>query len=139
MVETAGNAVGAVGDTDNTYRYATLNGVHLALPTVGGVTSSPYGSGGIGYYQPGTTVGSSPATTGSNALNATYNDLLAVWDAYNGTGTGIATNGTPSGWQANDYWSATPSASGHASVRLSAGFVLDVPDSYSVYVALQVL
>ena len=35
MPETTENAVGAVGDTDNTYRYATLSGVKVALPTIG--------------------------------------------------------------------------------------------------------
>ena len=133
VVETAGNAVGAVGDTDNTYRYATLNGVHLALPTAGGVTSSPFGAGGINNYEPGTAIS-------GTAVNATYNDYLAVWDAYNGTGVGAtAIGGTPSGWQASYYWSATPSASGHALVYLSAGFVFDFTDGGDLYVALQVL
>ncbi|MEI6029310.1 MAG: Ig-like domain-containing protein, partial [Betaproteobacteria bacterium] len=75
--------VGGGGDTTDTYRYATINGVHLALPTAGGVTSPPYGAAGINAYQPGTAVGSATASNGSNAENATYNDLLAVWDAYN--------------------------------------------------------
>ena len=129
--------VGGGGNTTDTYRYATLNGVQVALPTAGGQSSPPYGSGGISNFQPGTTVGSSPATTGSNAVNATYNDLLAVWDAYNGTGTGVIANGTPSGWQASAYWSATPSASGHAIVNLNLGYV-DFSLTFR-YVALQVL
>ena len=62
-----------------------------------------------------------------------------MWDAYNGTGTGTIANGTPSGWQANDYWSATPSASGHAFVVLSLGYVYDYTDFSTLYVALQVL
>ena len=47
----------------------------------------------------------------------------------------------PSGWQANNYWSATPSASGHASVHLYLGYVYDYPVThYAAYsVALQVL
>ena len=141
VVENPGNGVGIVGDTDNTYRYATLNGVHLALPTAGGVTSAPFGAGGINNFEPGTAVGSSPASTGSNAVNATYNDLLAVWDAYNGTGVGsTAIDGTPSGWQAHSYWSATPSASGHADVLLLGGHVVGgTADDINLYVALQVL
>jgi hypothetical protein len=131
--------VGGGGNTSDTYRYATINGVHLALPTVGGVTSPPYGSGGIDNYQPGTAVGSASAANGSNAVNATYDDLLAVWDAYNGTGTGTGATGTPSGWQASSYWSATSSASGHAGVYLDFGGVLDYYDSLTSYVALQVL
>ena len=125
--------VGGGGNTTDTYRYATLNGVHLALPTAGGVTSPPYGAGGINNYEPGTAVG-------SNVVNATYNDYLAVWDAYNGIGVGSTEiDGTPSGWQADYYWSATPSASGHADVYLYVGFVGDDTDNLDGYVALQVL
>ncbi len=131
--------VGGGGNTSDTYRYATINGVHLALPTAGGVTSPPYGAGGLGSFQPGTAVGSATAANGSNAVNATYDDLLAVWDAYNGTGAGVSfADGTPSGWLANHYWSATPSASGHAYVALTFGGVFDV-NAYVNYVALQVL
>ena len=97
--------------------------MHPALPTVAGVTSSPYGSAGLDAFEPGTAVGSATPANGRNVANATYNDLLAVWDAYNGTGVGsTAISGTPSGWQANSYWSATPSsASRHAYVSLSDG------------------
>ena len=131
--------VGGGGNTTDVYRYATLNGVHLALPTVGGQSSSPYGAGGINNYQPGTPVGSSPASTGSTAVNSIYSDLLAVWDAYNGTGTGTNINGTPADWQANGYWSATPWASGHATVGLYDGYVFPLSDTYNTCVALQVL
>ncbi len=132
---------GGGGNTTDTYRYATINGIKLALPTVGGVTSPPYGSGGINAYQPGTAVGSATVTAGngSNAVNATYDGLLAVWDAYNGTGTGTGATGTPSGWQTSYYWSATSSASGHAGVYLGNGGVNDHLDGTDRYVALQVL
>ena len=140
--EDISGVVGGAGNTTDIYRYATLNGVHLALPTAGGVTSAPFGASGINFYQPGTTVGSSPASTGSNAANATYNDLLAVWDAYNGTGTTANnfTSGTPGGWPANNFWSATPTGSvNHASVDLSNAQVTNLPDTVTIYVALQVL
>jgi hypothetical protein len=131
---------GGGGNTDNTYRYATINGVHLALPTAGGQSSPPYGAGGINNYEPGTSVGSSPASAGSSAVNSTYNDLLAVWDAYNGTGVGVDyNNGTPAGWQPSGYWSATGSASGHVGVDLYNGVVYDFNDNGGSYVALQVL
>ncbi len=130
---------GGGGNTDNTYRYATLNGVHLALPTAGGQSAPPYGAGGINTYQPGTSVGSSPASAGSNVVNNTYNDYLAVWDAYNGAGTSINIDGAPAGWQPSSYWSATPSASGHAFVCLGNGLVYDAYDAYAYFVALQVL
>ena len=105
--------------TTDTYRYAWINDLHLALPTVGGLPSTPYGPAGLspygGYaYQPGTAVGSATPANGSNAENATYNDLLAVWDAYNGTGSEGGTDGGPPGWPRWGYWSATPSSSGHA-------------------------
>jgi len=41
---------------------------------------------------------------------------------------------TPSGWNANNYWSATTSDSGHANVNLNNGNVND-----NKYVAVQVL
>ena len=78
------------GDTDNTYRFATLNGVKLALPTVGnGVDRIVYGEEGHG-YQNGTRIS-------GTASNPTYDDYLAIWDAYNGTGTGTDMDGTPGG------------------------------------------
>ncbi|MGI9211150.1 MAG: Calx-beta domain-containing protein, partial [Methylococcaceae bacterium] len=128
--------VGGGGNTYDTYRYATINGVHLALPTQGD------GRTGISnvYSANGTAVGGSPASVGSAAINPTYDDLLAVWDAYNGTGTGKRDNGTPPGWSDSYYyWSATPSASGHANVGLLNGLVNDYYDYYNAYVALEVL
>ena len=119
-------ATGGGGNTTDTYRYATINGVQLALPTHGeaSVTTG---------YRPGTAVADGATS------NATYNELLAIWDAYNGTSTGTGSNGTPSGWQANYYWSATPSSYGHAYAGLGNGYVGDSNDTVSGYVALQVL
>ena len=109
------NADGLYGTTD-VYRYATINGVHLALPTAGGVTSPPFGANGIDHYQPGTAVGS---VDGRNAVNATYDDLLAVWDAYNGTATTRFLGGLPQGWKVYaGYWSATPGDSVSTSISL---------------------
>ena len=135
---------GGAGNTTDTYRYGVLNGVHLALPTVGGV-SAPFGVNGISALQPGTSVGSSPnAATGSNVVNSTYNDLLAVWDAYNGTGTTTGVSGRPADWQTRHYWTATLSSDGHAGVGLStangsAGYVYNNFDNTDHYVVLQVL
>ena len=48
--------------------------------------------------------------------------------------------GVPSGWSGGDrYWSATPSASGHASIRLSTGYFRDEFDGYNYCVAFEVL
>ena len=127
-----GNA--AADDTTDTYRFATINGVNLALPTANGGVAYPQG---INAYQNGTSYTDAGLTT--NGTTSSFNDLLAVWDAYNGSGTGTGINGTPAGWQASLYWSATPSASGHAVVGLSNGSVYDGIDYNTVYVALQVL
>ena len=134
---TVANADGANGTTD-IYRYATINGVNLALPTVGGESSPPFGPSGISAYAISTYQPGTAASLNSTTVNATYNDLLAVWDAYNGGGTGTGTNGMPAGWGALDYWSATPSASGHAYVSLRDGSVMDFWD-FLGSVALQVL
>jgi hypothetical protein len=130
---------GAGTNTTDTYRYATLNGVKVALSTYGGPLD---GSGnaappqGINTYQNGT------AVSNTTTDNLTYNDLLAIWDSQNGAGTSTNYSGVPTGWQAADYWSATPTSLGHANVHLNYGFVYNIPDNYvgnPLYVALQVL
>jgi hypothetical protein len=93
--------------TSDVYRYALMNGVKVALPT-SGVPSSVNPASDPTYYQPmGTIIGSDP-NVGSNAINATYNDLLAIWDAYNGTSTSMRGAALPSSWQVADYFSSTP-------------------------------
>ncbi len=47
--------------------------------------------------------------------------------------------GVPSGWDNRYYWSATPSASGHATVYLARGYVGDNFVNGSGYVAFEVL
>ncbi len=127
--ENGAPVVGTDGDTDNTYRYATLNGVKLALPTVGdGSTRIDSYS-----YRPGTAVS-------GTANNPTYDDSLAIWDAYNGTGTGMRMDGTPPGWDdVSSYWSATPGASDHAGINLVTGFVDLASDFSGFHVAVEVL
>jgi hypothetical protein len=138
VLETAGNAVGSVGNTDNTYRYATINGVQVALPvygsTMSGINASP-----TGVYKNGT------AVDNGTQNNSTYDGLLAIWDAHNGNGTATDTNGSPPGWAgdwANGYyWSATPTgAEAHAAVYLRSGYVATRTDEFfSHFVALEVL
>jgi hypothetical protein len=85
-----------------------------------------------GGYRPGSKV------TG-NTANSAYDDYLAIWDAYNGTGTRTGMDGTPGGWGDGPYyWSATPSASGHAGFSLSGGYVNSHDDYSIVYVAVEV-
>ncbi len=119
---------GGDGNTDNTYRYATLNGVKLALPTVGNGDDFMDSLG----YRKGTAVQ-------GKANNPTYDDYLAIWDAYNGTGTGRDIDGTPPGWGGTFYWSATPAASGHAGIGLYGGYVGYGSDGSDTYVAVEVL
>ena len=136
LSEVNAGTTGTGTDTTDLIRYANLNGVKVALPTHGGAL---LGVNAVTGFQTGTAVGASPdRLDGSNATNATYDDLLAIWDAYNGTGTGININGTPSGWQNDYYWSATPSAFGHAGVHM-IGYVYPGGDNDGISVALQVL
>jgi Ca2+-binding RTX toxin-like protein len=122
---------GGNGNTDNTYRYATINGVKLALPTVGN------GDDFIGSGEYGDRKGTAVQGT---ANNPTYDDYLAIWDAYNGTSTGTDIDGTPPGWYVYFYyWSATPAASGHAYFVPSYGFVNYDVDYKGFYVAVEVL
>jgi hypothetical protein len=117
-------------DTTDVYRYATISGIKLALPTANGGNTYP---GGIGFLQPGTS-----AALGDTS---TYDDLLAIWDTHNGPGTGTDIAGVPPGWRSDAYWSATPavSFSGHAYVHLYTGTGTDTGDNALIYVALQVL
>ncbi len=45
----------------------------------------------------------------------------------------------PSGWNANNYWSASPTSSGHANVNLNNGNVNNNNDTNNKYVAFEVL
>ena len=127
-----GNA--AADDTTDTYRFATINGVNLALPTANGGVGYPQG---MDVYKNGTAYTDAGAST--NGTSSSFNDLLAVWDAYNGSGTGANINGTPAGWTAYRYGSATPAASLHAHVNLSSGYVSAAYENGNLSVALQVL
>ena len=144
---------GGAGNTTNTYRYATINGVHLALPTSNGLgtngLNNPLVDTGVNGYYPQGIGNNQPSTSYTDAVSSngttssTFSELLAIWDAYNGTDVGSTSiTGMPSGWEYTRYWSATPSALGrHASVDLVTGKVEDTYDTYgySYYAALQVL
>ena len=135
---TATNPNANTTGTSATYRYATINGYKVALPTVGDTTLTTGD-------RTGTAVGSNTPANGSNAVNSRYDDLLAVWDAFNGVGTTTtgAWNGTPGTW-GNDVLLAADSTgtSNHASVRnQSNGFVYfsEAPEGSFYFAALQVL
>lgn len=127
---------GGVG-TNNTYRYATLNGVRLALPTINGEQAIA-----VGFNATGTSVGSNSSANGDPSLNPNYDGLLSIWDAYNGTATTQFLGGLPQGWKAYaGYWSATPgdSVSTSISLDLGGGYVSQSNKAYVGYVALQLV
>ena len=120
--------------TNNTYRYATINDLRVALPTTGGMDVSPYGPNGLAHLQP------DHASITGNMLNTDYNDLLAIWDAYNTrvNAIGYAMDGTPPGWYADTYISATPSTEVDFSrLRIYDAYTFD--GNWSGAVALQVI
>lgn len=111
------NYDGIYGTTDD-YRYGELNGVKLAVPTIG--------SGNVNvstaFY----------LTT----MMPTYVDLAKIWGTYN---TGYQTFGIPANWpKVEYYWSATVSTNGHAQL-IPNGLVGGRDDSANSYVAFQVL
>jgi hypothetical protein len=84
-------------------RMFTINGINLALPTVG-IDPLPAPSTQMN----GTAWSASSFMSSSTSnSNPTYDDLLAVWDAFNGKGTGQNYQGAPTGWSADSaYWTA---------------------------------
>ena len=126
---------GVVGaSTNNTYRYATLNGVRVALPTIGGGNSLPFGPNGIESLQPNTSVV-------LNEINNAYDDLLAIWDAYAAWNNSYYSgyygwNGAPPGWSGDSYISATP-GNYMSAVRVYDG--LTFQGNWGATAALQVL
>jgi Ca2+-binding RTX toxin-like protein len=131
---------GTVGSsTDDTHRFANINGVKLALPRLGTNASNGLING--------------TALADPSQVNSSYDDLSAIWDAYNGTfagsyaskglnssnrGTGDATSGAPSAWVNDSYISATPLGGEYAFLRLYDGLV-EPHANWAMNVALQVL
>jgi hypothetical protein len=116
-------------DTTDTYRYATINGIRLALPTVGGVL--PYRGTSINSF----------------GINVVYDDLLAIWDSKNGIDSSEKKAGESVGWGEDDYkfWSSTLT-----STNMHSDFTFytlennnirttNTSDDASRYVVLQVL
>jgi hypothetical protein len=87
--------------TSETYRYATLNGVPLALPTMGLLgkdlsdpTALTDAKDWMYIVQASTAIGSVEGE-GDNTINPLYDDLLAIWDAHNGTAISAVQIGEP--------------------------------------------
>jgi hypothetical protein len=127
-------------NTTDAYRYATLNSVNVALPTVGFTPLSANG------FQNGTSVGSATPGNGSNSVNSTFDDYAAIWDAYNGTSTGFNISGVPSGWageaapSSTPYWTASKGDYNPHHVWYFNGNNQDsFADTTSQYVAMRVI
>ena len=149
LAQVTAGTVGTGTDTTDLIRYANLNGVKVALPTANGGVAYPQGLG----QQNGTSY--SDAGPGTNGTTGTFNELLAIWDANNGTGTGAGSAGAigaPAGWQTIDvigfgtvrYAAATPEidfftgGEDHAAIFID-GTALAWSDQFALHAALQVL
>jgi hypothetical protein len=101
-------------------RTFTINGVNLALPTLG-ITPPP----AIPTQMNGTVWSASDFRSSSNPdSNLIYDDLLAVWDAFNGTSSGQNDQGTPPGWDADlAYWTANAASGPNQYVANMHGLV----------------
>ena len=115
--------------TNDTHRYAVINGVKLALPEIGADLT---GVSAGGYRLPGTSISNTQDT------NNTYDGLFAIWDAHNGAETGTGSSGVPPGWSNDSYVSATPFQSEHAFIRIYDGLI-EPHANWGMNVALQVL
>lgn len=136
------NPAGPTADTTDIYRYGTLytstgSAVQVALPTKGD------GGTNTSYLADSTSIGNSTLQLGSNAVNSSYDDLLAIWDAYNGANShspGWGDAAVPLNWYGTAIWSATLTSPGnHAYVDFDIGGVETADNSVTLLVAVQVL
>ena len=140
-------------NTNEVFRYTTLNGIKIALPTANGTDSN-------GFNRPYSTGTALKGTAydlldGNSQISESqlYDDILAIWDAYNGNFSDNTFNlpGIPPGW-GNQYWTATTIQTSaqlfavqHAFIRFHTGSVweqIDAVDSSNeqgIYAAFQVI
>ncbi|UFH58902.1 Ig-like domain-containing protein [Sulfurovum mangrovi] len=120
------------GDTTDIYRYATLLGetgeeYNVALPTFGAET---YG------LQAATEIDNNP----EGEINPTYDDLVAIWDAFEGGTNLTPENGTPPEWANGEYWSSTQfDETKHYSVDMTSSLVGTNGEHETNYVAVEVI
>ena len=122
-------------NTDSVYRYATINGVQLALPTSNGDITHVTNPAGTS------------ATGGGTTNNSVYDEMLAIWDNFNGTSTSTLISGAPTGWANAVYNTATlVSSTAHEVIGMPDGSTNPVgwPDNgvapyTGAYAALQVV
>ncbi|XAT57634.1 BapA prefix-like domain-containing protein [Rhodobacteraceae bacterium IMCC1335] len=114
-------------DTTNAEATRSINledGTTLRLPTLGMTPTI----GDVDSFE----------TVASPTENQTVlNDLAAIKDAFDGTGT---LPGVPPGWVASAYWSATSTGAGsHALLLLNNGASSSISDGNDYFVALEVV
>lgn len=115
-------------DTTDTYRYAELGGYETALPTFGGDKSI--------YKQTSTRIDNVP----QGEINPAYDDLVAIWDAFEGTNQYNAADGTPPEWANGIYWSATQyDNTKHYSMDMTNGLGATNAETNQSWVAVQVI
>jgi hypothetical protein len=84
------------------FRFATLSGYKVALPTTGRPSDWDFNlNKGIG-----TDFDLLGANSPNKVASSKYNDLMAIWDAYNGSSTGTGLKSNPPGWMSGLYWNA---------------------------------
>jgi hypothetical protein len=71
--------------------------------------------------------------------------MLAIWDAFNGTGTGSNVSGTPEGWSHQSYFTRTSSGfspitgnNNYYYVHLDSGYVNSIATNSSLHAAVLV-
>jgi VCBS repeat-containing protein len=112
-----------VTDTNDVYRYATINGVQVSLPTLNGNMSYPL-------------TGVNTAAVGGGATNSsTYDELSAVWDNF---------PYSPTWYTDGVYWSATKAPGQyHDAISMADGSnygtATGTADTNAWWVALQVV
>lgn len=100
---------------NNLYRYGTINGIKLALPTSG----------------TGKKDESSPNHAYIVSRSGKCSDLCAIWSE-----SGYS---EPAGWTANRYGAATPSGLGYSALNMQNGEISEMIHYNTPYAALEVL
>jgi hypothetical protein len=78
--------------------------------------------------------------TGDNTVNTKYNDLLAIWDAYNGKASDQQSmKFTGDYWPSSDYWAADLSSAGYHYYMTQAGVATVGPDNSGRYAVFEVV
>jgi hypothetical protein len=84
----------------------------------------------------GTSIG--VLNTGDNTVNDKYNDLLAIWDAYNGKDQHDMSF-IDNYWPSSDYWAADLSSAGNHFYMTQAGVATVGPDNSGRYAVFEVV